>query len=240
MKNQYFADVNDYKKYGLLRVLQDVGAVSVLVAWMLTPNDGGPDGLRREYLQQPERFRHFDPVLFDGFRGLLQGGTVPAVSLIEGAGLLPVTSFYSAEVPDVQLGRDVWREGLVAASKEADLVFLDPDNGFEVASKPVGRPGFSKYVTWDEVAGIWALGCSVLIYQHFPREPRDVFARRIVGKLRDVTGARLAEAFETAHVLFLLALQDRHAPMSDRAVVLLAHRWAGEIRPLGLAQADSD
>ena len=127
MKNQYFADVNDYRKYGLLRVLQDVGPVSVLVAWMLTPNDGGRDGMLRKYLQQPERWRHHDPELFDGLRSLLQGCTAPAVSLMEGSGLLPGTSFYSVEVPDSQLGRIVWRDGLLATAKNADLVFLDPD-----------------------------------------------------------------------------------------------------------------
>jgi hypothetical protein len=239
MKNQYVGDVNDYRKYGLLRVVLAVWPVTVLVAWMLTADDGGRDGTLREYLRQPERWRHSDPDLFDGLQSLLQRAAAPAVSLIEGSGLLPGASFYSIEVPDRRLGRDAWREGLLASAKDVDLVFLDPDNGVEVPSKPVGHIGSSKYVTWDEVAGLWDIGCSVLIYQHFPREPRDVFARRIVGKLRDMTGARLVEAFETAHVLFLLALQDRHAPMFDRAVVLLAKRWAGEIRPLGLAQGDS-
>ena len=40
MKNQYFGDVNDYRKYGLLRALQGEGSLSTLVAWMLTPDDG--------------------------------------------------------------------------------------------------------------------------------------------------------------------------------------------------------
>lgn len=33
MKNQYFGDINDYRKYGLLRVLQSTGS-KLLVAWM--------------------------------------------------------------------------------------------------------------------------------------------------------------------------------------------------------------
>lgn len=240
MKNQYVGEVNDYRKYGLLRVGLAGRPVTVLVAWMLTPDDGGRDGSLREYLRQPERWRHYDPELFDGLQILLQRAAAPAVSLIEGSGLLPGASFYSIEVPDRRLGRDAWREGLFAAAKDVDLVFLDPDNGVEVPSKPVGHIGSSKHVTWDEVAGLWGLGCSVLIYQHFPREPRGVFARRIVGTLREMTGARLVEAFETAHVLFLLALQDSHAPMFDRAAVLLADRWAGEIRPMGFALTGSE
>jgi hypothetical protein len=38
MKNQYFGDINDYRKYGLLRALQSTGDGSLLVTWMLTPD----------------------------------------------------------------------------------------------------------------------------------------------------------------------------------------------------------
>ncbi len=39
MKNQYFGDVNNYRKYGLLRRLAGDGEVSIGICWMLTPND---------------------------------------------------------------------------------------------------------------------------------------------------------------------------------------------------------
>jgi hypothetical protein len=44
MKNQYFGDVNDYRKYGLLRSLTAGGRITTTVCWMLTPDDGRPDG----------------------------------------------------------------------------------------------------------------------------------------------------------------------------------------------------
>jgi hypothetical protein len=44
MKNQYFGDINDYRKYGLLRILQSTGNGRLLVAWMLTPDGGSRDG----------------------------------------------------------------------------------------------------------------------------------------------------------------------------------------------------
>ena len=47
MKDQYFGDVNDYLKYGLLRALQSQGDLKLLVAWMLTPNDARSDGWSR-------------------------------------------------------------------------------------------------------------------------------------------------------------------------------------------------
>ena len=234
MKNQYFGDVNDYRKYGLLRVLQAVGGGKLLVAWMLTPNDASRDGLLRSYLSNAERWRHHDPQLFDGLRDLLQHDAVPAVSRIERSGLLPGAAYHSAMVPDAALDRAAWREDLFAAARGADLVFLDPDNGFEVASRPVGRSRSSKFVTWCEVEALWTLGCSVLVYQHFRREARDAFARRLALELGERTGATYVEAFRTPHVLFLLALQDRHVERYGPWAGLLSSRWAGQIEPIGL------
>jgi hypothetical protein len=221
MKNQYFGDVNDYRKYGLLRILQSRGNVSLLVAWMLTPDDGSPDGGFRKYLQHPGTWMRYDPQLFTGLAGLLRAPSIPEVSLIEGSTLLPRTSYYSALVPDAAEERDAWRWSLLAAARDADLVFIDPDNGIEVPSKPVGRKGSSKYVTWQEIRGLWGMGCSILIYQHFRRLPREVFAERMASELHGVTSACFVEALRTSHVLFLLAAQERHGTQFREAVSLL-------------------
>jgi hypothetical protein len=71
MKNQYFGDINDYRKYGLLRALQSTGDGSLLVAWMLTPDDGGRDERFRAYLDDPDTWAKYDPDLFVGLTGLL-------------------------------------------------------------------------------------------------------------------------------------------------------------------------
>jgi hypothetical protein len=43
MKNQYFGDVGDYGKYGLLRFLAG-NNIKIAVNWYLTPDDGSNDG----------------------------------------------------------------------------------------------------------------------------------------------------------------------------------------------------
>jgi len=53
MKNQYFGDIHDYRKYGLLRSIIEATQLRLLVAWMLTPDDGGSDGSRLSYLNKP-------------------------------------------------------------------------------------------------------------------------------------------------------------------------------------------
>ncbi|MCK6526772.1 hypothetical protein L6R50_04195 [Myxococcota bacterium] len=235
MKDQYFGDINDYRKYGLLRVLKSGGG-SLQVAWMLTPDDGGRDGGSRSYLDDPDRWAGHDPDLYHGLRDLLASSLRgPSVTLLERSDLLPGASYHSVRVPDGRRARDSWSEDLLRAASGTDLVFLDPDIGIEIPSCPAGRAGSSGYVTWREVEGLWAAGSSVLIYQHYRREPRRPFAERLAGELRSRTGGGLVEAFHTPHVLFLLAAQDRHAGRFGAAIPSLRQRWRGQIEPLGLA-----
>ena len=235
MKNQYFGDINDYRKYGLLHSLQSIGDGRLLVAWMLTPDDGSRDGGRRSYLRDPDTWMRYDPTLFTGLAGMLGPPSVPEVSLIEMSPLLPRASYYAAEVPDIREERDAWRQGLLCAAHDSDLVFVDPDNGIEVPSKPVGRKGSSKYVTWREVRDLWETGCSVLIYQHFRRERRAMFAERLTSELRARVGARFTAAFCTPHVLFLLAAQERSKDQLREGISVLTQRWKGEIKFMQLA-----
>ena len=95
MKNQYFSDVNDFRKYGLLRSLLADDKLTAIVAWMLTPDDGSRDGGKREYLQCPERWRHYDPTLYSGLAELLDAASSPNVALLEESNLLPRTQYYS-------------------------------------------------------------------------------------------------------------------------------------------------
>ena len=235
MKDQYFGDINDYRKYGILRALQSKGLGTLLVAWMLTPDDSSRDGEFRSYLEDPATWKCYDPELFAGLRSLMRSAPAPKVSFMEKAGLLPDTVYYSEVVPDKRGLRDAWRYGLLDSARNAELVFVDPDNGIEVPSKPIGRRGSSKYVTWQEIQALWQGGCSILIYQHFPRERREVFCKRMVLDLKRRTGAGFIEAFHTPRVLLLLAAQERHQSGVQEAALVLQQRWTGQIVPIELA-----
>jgi hypothetical protein len=235
MKNQYFGDVNDYRKYGLLRGLQAAGFRRLLVAWMLTPDDGGRDGGFRSYLDSPQRWACCDPELYMVLQRLLSEKSRPEVALIETSGLLREASFYSAIVPDGKADRMVWMQGMLKAAQGIDLVFVDPDNGIEIPSRPIGRKGSSKYVTWTELEALWRAGCSLLVYQHFRRELRIHFASRLADEFRSRTGAQLVEAFRTPHVLFLLAVQGRDADLVSGLWTGLMCQWNEQIVAMGLA-----
>jgi hypothetical protein len=231
VKNQYFGDVNDYLKYGLLRTLCSSGALRLLVAWMLTPDDGGSDGRFRFYLERPDEWAHLDPELYAGLARLLRSRKRPRVSLIERCGLLPRAAYHSELVPDSRGERDAWFGSLLEAAKGTDLVFLDPDNGIEVPSQPMGRKGSSKYLRWSEVEQLWPAGPSLLIYQHFPRERRDRFVSRMATELRRRTAAPFIETFSTARVLFLLAGQCRHQQVLRAGTLEVVDRWGDKIEP---------
>lgn len=98
MKNQYFGDVNDYQKYGILRQL--VGPdVALLVCWMLTPDDERRDGRHTRYLGDPTTWRRFDPELFDCLREEVLQRDTRRVSVVEQRGLLPDATYVNSLVP---------------------------------------------------------------------------------------------------------------------------------------------
>ena len=235
MKNQYVGDVNDYRKYGLLRALQKPGNLSLAVAWMLTPGDKSGDGKMRHYLQVPSKWQRYDEPLFGHLSAALSDGATPSVAMIERSSILPRARFSSEVVPDERSARALWGERLVEFAAGADLVFLDPDNGFEIPSKPIGRKNSSKYAAWCEIERLWEAGSSVLVYQHFCREERDAFTARIAAELRRRTGAPFVEAFRTSNVLFLLAAQPRHWPVLEQAISRRLPAWKGQVDVVGLS-----
>lgn len=230
MKNQYFGDINDYRKYGLLRTINRSSGLRLMVAWMLTPDDGGTDGKFISYLEQAGKWSDYDPVLFHKIKTLLATGTKRQVSLIENTDLLPGAQYFSSLVPDTSSDRDQWFNSLAQASQECDLVFLDPDNGLEIKSKAYGRKSSSKFLYWREVECLWASGKSLLIYQHFIREKRIDFVHRMLDALRNNTPDSSVEAFSTSNVLFLMALQPKHQHFHQAIVNSVQEKWEGQIR----------
>lgn len=234
MKNQYFGDINDYKKYGLLRSIESASDLGLMVAWMLTADDGSTDGEFVEYLSESKKWGRYDSPLYDDLVRLMARSDERGVSLIEDSGILNGCSFFSEYVPDAGTGREAWFSSLLEASKKSDLVFLDPDNGLEIKSRPYGRKNSSKFLYWREVSELWASGKSLLIYQHFIREKREVFIQRMMKSLNDLAAGSIVEAFSTPHVVFLMALQPEHSHFREPIIDKVNGSWEGQIKHWGL------
>lgn len=228
MKHQYFGDVNDYRKYGLLRTLQGASGLRLGVCWMLTPDDDRRDGNFITYLDQAVCWRGHDPSLFDEL-----SATVPAgrrIGHVRERRFLGDAVFAEEYVPDDRERRAAYFADANKALATAELVFFDPDNGIEIKSCPAGRKDSSKYVMWKEIADVYSTSRSVLIYQHFRREERNAFITRTAGELRDNTAAASITCFRTANVGFFLASQPAHESRLRSAAAAVERNWRGQIQ----------
>lgn len=208
MKEQYVGDVNDYRKYALLRLLGRSG-LELGVCWMLTPNDGRSDGNKLGYLDQPKQERH-DPELFALLRRVRDEPDARRLILIEDSETLPEAVFVNTIVPEMLFERQLWFKQASAALADTDLIFFDPDNGIEVGSVAKGRRNSSKYVYRDELAATYRAGHSLLVYQHFQRKERESFIRDVADDVHRIAAGAEIWAIRTSHVVFMLAIQPRH------------------------------
>ena len=190
------------------------------------------------YLDQPQRWSGYDPELFDAIRAPLAHGARRHVALIEHAGVLPGVEYFADTVPEAGDTRGRWLRALQARAERCELLFLDPDNGLEVRSTPFGRRGSSKFVYWHEVSALWERRCSLLIFQHFTRERRARFIPRMLAALGDAAAGARVEAYCTARVLFLLALQPEHQALHDAISTEVRTSWRGQIEHWESAAAD--
>jgi hypothetical protein len=209
VKLQYLGDENDYRKFRLLRHFAGGGRIKIGVHWMLTPDDQGRDGRKIGYLRSPHKWRSHDPAVFDLLASLVDDSGQRLLQNIEQSCLIPGALFFNDFLADRRNERAMSMAAMLQTLRDADLIFLDPDNGIEVKSRPKGRKNSCKYVYWDEIGQISGRGQSLLIYQHFTRESRGAFVARKVTYLAEHTGAAEIWTISTPHVVFFLAALGR-------------------------------
>jgi len=222
VKNQYFGDVKDYLKYGLLRCFASSG-LELGVLWLLTRDDGSSDGSDRRYLEQPS-WREHDPALYDFLKATCAKPSGRMVSNLETSGLLNAR-YFSEFIPELDVARESAFERAGEALAGSHLLFFDPDVGVEVKSTAYGARGSSRYVYWRELEAAWENGTSLLIYQHFPRQEHAVFAARMAEEVRSHAPAATVYTLASQDVVYLLAVQPSHKSNVDFALKLLEDRF---------------
>jgi hypothetical protein len=224
LKNQYFGDVNDYRKYGILRAFSEHG-LRLGVVWMMTPDDGSSDGSLLGYLENGQTE---DPKLISFLQRWRRGGGTRAVQVIEKSGLLGETVFHDAEVPVESVARERWFGEALRATSRADMLFFDPDNG--LPSKSLSRRDGPKYLRWDELDLAWRAGKSVVVYQHFWRAARGTIVQQRFEEMTRVLGTSDLHAISSSQVAFLLAAQPAHALRITRALDAIRPRWGDGLK----------
>ena len=167
MQDNYVGDIGDYGKYGLLRMIGN-GAHTLAVNWyMVKPpvTQKQDDGKYISYLEKPEKYRAFDPVLFDALYQIVMVEKNRSVDRIERAGLFPAI-FYS-EIPSI--ARSAWHQNALTKTVGCDTVFLDPDNGLETEQMYLNHSATNKHVRRCELKDYYDRGQNVILYQHRPQ-----------------------------------------------------------------------
>lgn len=188
MRHNYVNDIGDYAKYAFLRALAGPASEPALrlgVNWYLTEHsETNADGRHRDHLGAPDRWAGLDEELLSAMcrieRSICGDASRLHISVIEepASGVLPPsTLFFSEPLPDTmtlvpsgrRADRAAWADRSLEHLASADLVFCDPDNGFETKSASLGARTASKYTFFAEIAAYLEHDVPVVVYQHQAR-----------------------------------------------------------------------
>lgn len=165
MQERYLGDSHDFLKYALLRHLHSRLDLRLGINWYLTSPEqvdmpGNNDGEKRHHLKGGV-WEAADPDLFERIHGFDTPSNRVLANVAQW-GLLPADTLYF-DLPVSMHERSSWHQAGVRALNGADLVFLDPDNGFEV--KSMSARTRAKYALFDEIAAYLDAGQAVLAIQ---------------------------------------------------------------------------
>jgi hypothetical protein len=218
MKRQYLGDSKDSFKWDYHQYLaHEVGCKELQIVWMMTADDGGPDGRT-----PPERFpAHPEIIKF-----------CKRLCKTREPGML-------AELPDTTGARykvRLYKPGEYFSNFESaayfselqvapdTLLFLDPDNGFE-PEKSCSK----KHVRYTEVAKLLKQtpsGGVISVFQHFRRKAFDEDFARIRERLN---GSCSTAIFW--HSLMFVCISSSAKRIGD---VLRANRKYAQSRPVNV------
>lgn len=251
MQDRYVGDVGDFGKYSLLRTLAESSGLKLGVAWYRVPNEWhNQDGKHISYLLD-HKFAHCDQLLHQALRGILldpHGAlrhSARRINAIEQAGILPPDTVFHTEplsydrilpIQKRMAVRAAWIERALQATRGADLVFVDPDNGIECRSvSMISRKG-PKYVYWSDLSQFADRGQSVLIYHHINRSnPAAEQIRALLGQL-DTRLPQLrvsAVLFRrgTCRAYFLAAQEGHYERLNNALRAFLSSNWRAHFDP---------
>lgn len=222
VQERYLGDSHDFLKYALLRHLHAELDLRLGVNWYHAKPEnvdspGNNDGEKRHHLKGGV-WRDLDPDLFEKISGFtdLSERRLERVASWE---ILPESTLYHSD-HICSSERQIWHGNGLKALQACDLVFLDPDNGFEVPS--MTRKTAPKYALYSE-ASEYALAGKVVVGIQFARQcdpitrARDVRTRFLSecggGSLLPVVRGRVAP-----NILFITFAPPRLASAVETSI----------------------
>jgi hypothetical protein len=249
MQDNYVGDVGDFGKYGLLATVLACGGgeVRLGVNWykFIAPENG--DGRYTGYLdlenkngRKYEEYERCFPEIYAALKGIV-GARKREIPEIERSGVIGDGVVYYSEAvngitstggekdvktPDQppaqrRAAREAWFADSLAALEDANVIFLDPDNGIQPDPLQKSNKKAGKYFFRDECREYFAQGMSLILYHHRNRKPK---------KRYDADIRRLHRAIDGSATMFILrfrrysvrdyiiSAQPEHAELFGRVV----------------------
>lgn len=176
MRDQYVGDVSDAIKFALLRRLAGPDR-KLGVAWYYNPDhDGRPDGRHVDWLED-DNWRDFDADLHAAIRDLPER----SVQALEQAPIWASAALFHRQPVPSAANRLAWAEAKRDTLAEADLIFLDPDNGVGVAS--------ARHASFDELRRLRRAGRAAVFITFPGRRPHAEILADLHANVRHHTGA---------------------------------------------------
>ncbi len=235
MRDSYVADVGDFGKYALLNALAG-NDLRLGVLWCCNSEpDATQDGRFTEYAE----LRPCDPNLYDRLAHILKTKE-RTLSRVEVNDILPRSAlFYGTAIPAPQVPcfsprareaqtwlRAAWFEEAFQRLSNAEIVFLDPDNGLAPSRCKKHLRSSVKYVFEDEVAAWVKRGQTVVLYQH---QQRRSLSEQVANqsKLLGVGNGGFAVTFHriSVRIYYVLPAEGHRARLSERLSRFLAGTW---------------
>lgn len=200
MQDRYVGDVGDFGKYALLQALSvspESASLWLGVVWYKVgagcfPDEKhGNDGKHTSYLSSNSRRarslrgcnedlcqRLYDIVLSESRTlDLLQkGGVLPDETLFHDEELC----FRTLPLNKRHFARQLWLERALMNTRQAQLVFLDPDNGLAPDRVQQYHDKAPKYAFLTDLHEFRNRGQTVIVYQHANRECNSTFSTQLL------------------------------------------------------------
>jgi hypothetical protein len=223
--------VGDFGKFALLRTLA-AEDLRLSVLWYLNlREEKNSDGRHVNYAQ----LRDCEPYVYSALNNIVEQKT-RTIEQIEQSGILATTtSYYAAPLPDpakaltwqeARQAREKWFDSAISEAANAQLVFLDPDNGLAGERHTKSNRSSLKFAFIDEVKRCADEKRSVVVYQHQPRKRLTEFVADQHDRLKGF-GAVWALSFHkgTARIYFVIAAESHEAKLRARSELLLGGCW---------------
>jgi hypothetical protein len=191
MQNRYVGDIGDYVKYALLRAVTETNKLGVI--WYLYPNENhNDDGTHTQYLEEPERWLHYDPKLFCELKYIVKKDS-RSVQEVNSRNILPGAIYIEdmlccreyaqrksycdacsnnkachacLSLKDRESWREAWFDRAFKKLEGCKIVFADPDNGFCLGENfRISQPRYWKRLPLQE-AFCLAHGRTAILYHH--------------------------------------------------------------------------